>query len=560
MRRVVERIAAILRASVGRTDRLYLLAVFLAAIGALRIMGTYGVYNGTWDEPAHLACGMELVQLGEYTYEPQHPPLARIAVALGPYLDGIRGFSPKPRSMWVEGQYMLYFGGSYFRTLSLARMGVLPFFLLGAGLIWWWGRRLFDGPTALVAVLLYTLTPAVLAHAGVATTDMAVTATMLAALIAWVAWLEKPSLDRGALLGVAAGLALMTKFSAVVFLPVCGVAILGLRWLVERRAWGHVLGIGRIGWWSLGVALLVGFVVCWAAYGFSLGPLVTPRAGESGALAGIAALPIFPLSEMVHGIRAVVEHNAAGHPSYLFGRLSQWGWWYYFPIAFAFKTPIAFLALTGIGVVLLVKRTLKERDWVVAVPPVCAAVVLLVSLTANINIGIRHILIVYPLLAFVAAYGAVSWLRSGHTVRRLAVTGLLLWNIEASVAAHPDYLPYFNELAGSRPERIIISGDLDWGQDLHRLGAAVAVREVDEVAVAYFGSAIPAMHIAARVRTLEAHQRATGWIAVSMWRLAYDDTEVPPHDGYAWLREFQPEARVGRSILLYHVPDSASGR
>lgn len=560
MSRAFRRATSVVLAWFARPERLYLVAVLLAGVAALRIMDTYGVYNATWDEPAHLACGMELVQLGQYTYEPQHPPLARVTVALGPYLDGIRGFTPRLRSMWNEGLDMLYRDGRYYRTLSLARLGVIPFFLLGAALIWCWGRAVFDRPTALVAVLLYTLTPAVLAHAGLATTDMAVTAMLLAALIAYVAWLERPSPERGALLGLAAGLALMSKFSAVVFLPAFGVAVLALRWMVERREWGRGVGIGRTGWWSIAVAALVGFAVCWAAYGFSLGPLAPPGTAEPGASARVAALPIFPLSEMVQGIRAVAAHNAEGHPSYMFGRVGESGWWYYFPVAFAFKTPVAFLVLAAIGAALLAKRTRDECDWVVAVPPVCAGAVMLVSLTSNINIGIRHILVIYPLLAFVAAYGAVSWLRSGRAVHRVAAGGLLLWSIGSSVAGHPDYLPYFNELAGAKPERIIIYGDLDWGQDLQRLGAAIGALGAEEVAVAYSGSAIPMLHLPARVRPLEAHRETTGWIATSMWRLVYDGTEVPPHDGFAWLRGHQPYMRIGRSILLYHLRDSASAR
>jgi 4-amino-4-deoxy-L-arabinose transferase-like glycosyltransferase len=538
----------------ARPERLYMVAVLFVGIAVLRIVGTYGVYNATWDEPAHLACGMELVQLGSYTYEPQHPPLARVAVALGPYLDGIRGFTPRLKSMWNEGLDLLYRDGRYYRTLSLARLGVLPFFLFGAVLMWRWGRKTFDRPTAIVAVLLYTLLPPVLAHAGLATTDMAVTAMLLAALMAYVAWLEKPSLERGALLGLAAALALMTKFSAVVFLPACGVAVLTLRWAVERREWGRVLGIGRTGLWSVAIAAVVAFVVCWASYGFSLGPLAFPRVAEPGVLARVAALPIYPLSEMVQGVRAVAEHNAEGHPSYMFGNVGESGWWYYFPVAFVFRTPLGLLVLAVIGTALVLRRTRQEGDWVVAVPPLCAVVVMLVSLTSNINIGIRHVLIVYPLLAFPAAYGAVQWLRFGRAVQRVAAGGLLLWIMGSSAAAHPDYLPYFNELAGAEPERILIYGDLDWGQDLQRLGAAVEELGVEDVAVAYSGSAVPTLHLPAQASRLEAHQETTGWIAVSMWRLVYDGTEVPPHDGFAWLRRHEPEMRVGRSILLYHLP------
>jgi 4-amino-4-deoxy-L-arabinose transferase-like glycosyltransferase len=538
-------------------------AVVLVAIAVLRVAGTYSVYNATWDEPAHLACGMELLQLGQYTYEPQHPPLARVSVALGPYLAGVRGFTPRLGSMWSEGLDMLYREGSYFRTLGLARLGIIPFFLLGAVLLWLWTRQQFGRLTALLAVLLYTLSPNILAHAGLATTDMAVAAMLMAAVLAFVAWLEAPTLRRGALMGLAMGLALVTKFSTVVFLPACVVAVVVLRWVVDRRGWREVLSVGPAAWRSAGVAFLMAFLVSWAAYGFSLGPLVGPlgdvglgQGGTPGLVERVAALPVYPLSEVVQGVRAVAEHNAEGHPSYLLGEVRDFGWWYYFPVAFLVKTPIAFLVLAGIGATLLTRRVRSERRWQDAVPLACAGAIMLVSLTSNINIGIRHILVVYPLLAIVAAFGAASLLRARKVAFRMGVIGLLAWNVGASVAAHPDYLPYFNALAGDTPERILIAADLDWGQDLQRLGNVVRRRGIQEMAVAYFGSAVPPHHVHARLRLLEPYVSTRGWVAASAWRLWVDDTDAPPYDGFAWLRAHEPTMRVGRSIFLYHLPDT----
>src|ERR1700729_3671149 len=64
--------------------------IALLLLGTIRIVSTYSVFSYTFDEPAHLACGMEWLDKGVYTWEPQHPPLARVAASLGPYLMGIR--------------------------------------------------------------------------------------------------------------------------------------------------------------------------------------------------------------------------------------------------------------------------------------------------------------------------------------------------------------------------------------------------------------------------------------------------------------------------------------
>ena len=100
------------------------------AVGVARIVATYHVFNQTWDEPAHVAAGMEWLDRGRYPYEPLHPPLARIMEALGPRLAGIR--SAGQANVWLEGNAILYAGGRYDRNLALARLGVLPFFLLAA--------------------------------------------------------------------------------------------------------------------------------------------------------------------------------------------------------------------------------------------------------------------------------------------------------------------------------------------------------------------------------------------------------------------------------------------
>lgn len=580
---------SVARGSDGWRGKLYMVALLFVGVAVVRITATYSVLSQTWDEPAHIASGMEWLERGSYTYELQHPPLARLAVALGPYLRGLRTQGPYRLSsegelirvddraadrMWKEGLYILHSRGQYMLNLALARLAVLPFFLLGAIVVWLWAGKLFDRGTALVAVALYTLSPNILAHAGLATTDMAVTATTLAALYAFTLWLEGPTRRRGLALGLTSGLAMMTKFSAVVFLPVCFAAAVVLRWFVQGNGFRSQIRIGRC-WQSIAVASAAAFLLCWAMYRFSIGPLTTagdrersqldrPDAAVAGVVHDLAyrlgELPIYPLTEMVRGIESVAQHNADGHRSFLLGEVRQDGWWYFFPIAFAVKTPIGFIALVAIGLGLLGRRAVRERSWQIVVPALCALLVVLISMPANINIGVRHILPVYPLLAIVGAYGAVSWLSSRRRALNLSAVALFLWMVVASARAHPDYLAYFNELAGGEPEKILIRGDLDWGQDMHRLARTVDELGIPELAIAYNGSAYPPFHISVPVRNLIPHQRTTGWIAISLWRLKDDRTIVPPHDGFAWLESYTPVARVGKSILLYNIPDSASAQ
>ena len=116
------------------------LAALLALIGVARIAATYHVFSQTWDEPAHIAAGVEWLDRGTYTFEPLHPPLARTMTAVGPYLLGERLSGES--NPWEAGNRILGFGAHYGRTLAAARAGLLPFFLLACVCVFLLARRL----------------------------------------------------------------------------------------------------------------------------------------------------------------------------------------------------------------------------------------------------------------------------------------------------------------------------------------------------------------------------------------------------------------------------------
>ena len=161
----------------------------------------------------------------------------------------------------------------------------------------------------------------------------------------------------------------------------------------------------------------------------------------------------------------------------------------------------------------------------------------------------RHILILYPLLAIGAAYAAVRLIRERerNPVTLTIGAALLAWQVAASFSAHPDNMSYFNVLAGSKPERILIDGDLDWGQDLRRLEIELGARKIESIAIAYNGSADLSQHDLPEHSILEPNTPQTGWIAISLWKLELGG------EGYGWLRRHNPVARVGTSINLYFI-------
>jgi hypothetical protein len=133
---------------------------------------------------------------------------------------------------------------------------------------------------------------------------------------------------------------------------------------------------------------------------------------------------------------------------------------------------------------------------------------------------------------------------------RIAVAATLVAAVLVPMRAHPDHLAYFNPIAGDAPERLLVDGNLDAGQDLYRLGVVMKRLHIESIKLAYFGSApldAAGVHYA---RLLRPGERPRGWIAASETMLA----GVGGDGAYEWLNELRPLGRVGSSIVLFYVP------
>jgi hypothetical protein len=502
-------------------------ALLTVVLGLARIVSGYEAVSVTFDEPAHIAAGMQLLDKAEFTYERLHPPLSRIAVALGPYIAGYR--SQNGGDMWIEGRRIFYGTGAHPETelLVLARLGVLPFFVIGLAAIWVWTSR-FVGPThAALAVILLGNLPVFLAHFGLATTDGVFTATFVAAFFSFLLWLERPTIPRGLALGVAFALAVSTKLSALLFLPAACGAILAHRFICDRQSWSvrEFLTAWR-GWL---VSLAAFLLTIWVVYGCN-------------------ANPLYGVISLARGVGELAGFARDGDPSYLLGEIRDHGSWAFFPVLLLVKSPIPFLAAFVIGAWTLLHA--HWRDWRRMAPLVAAAGIVASVIPSPINIGLRHILPAVTLMAIVAAIGLARLLAARYRARSCAALAgvLLTWQIAEAAVAYPDYLAYFNELAGSDPQRIVVGSDLDWGQDADRLAEALKERRISKVHLAIHTSADLRRHNFPPFTTMYPGRPATGWVAISEQVRAFYCA------GYRWLDAYNPVARIGHSIALYYIP------
>jgi hypothetical protein len=561
-----------------------------ALVGALALLATSSRWSTTMDEADHLATGLEWWQHGTYTMFTENPPLGRVAVAALPYWTGMRlpprqawdGHTQPFLASWWVGVDLLHGGAGYETNVARARLGVFPFYLIVLLAVW----ALADGrrrPVAgLLAVGMTATVPSLIAHGALATTDVPFLGMFLLAVLALRRWFERPTRGRAAWLGAALAGALLAKFTTLLFFPVLALAVVAGRRLAGQTAL-PAFERDRALVVQTAVVLGVAALLVWAGYRFSWGAVgdlpeaangwfrILPPVSERSALTQRLLSMKVPCPELFHGMLLLRGHAAAGHTAYLLGETSRTGFRAFYPLALLVKTPLPFLAVTLAGMAAIARR---KSGWWWSGLALAALGVLAVSTGNRINLGLRHVMLILPLLAVASAGALAATLSSlAARARSLLAGGLAAALVIQAVGtwrAVPDLLGWFNPLAGRDPAAVLLDSDNDWGQDLLQLRQALQGRDVSALSIAYFGVARQCAHGLPPLRPLWPGRPTRGWIAISENyyrerntialtpdpcdpRASYRPGEVPPHP-FAWLRAHQPVAIVGTSIRLYHLP------
>ena len=449
-------------------------------------------------------------------------------------------------------------------------LGVLAVLLL---LVFAAAKSRYGPIPALFAVGLIAFDPNFVAHAGVVHTDLGASAAFFAAVLAWDAVLSKPSRARLALAALALGVAFVTKFSTVYLLPI--LLIQSLWKLRKAPSAGRATAQLALRFAALVAGALVTVFAIYAAVTFRMDrndqrqiihEMVALRGapGLSSAIEEVARVSP-PLGHYLGGLASVARQNAiGGGVNFLNGKISVTGFAGYFFVAFLLKSTLAFLAVSLILLFALFRdetARLEAPLWLVPV-----AVLLLASVGASYNIGIRHLLPVYPFLALAAAGVLARWLAAGRRIPALLLCALPLVSLAETAAIHPHELSYFNALAGGPlgGRQILSDSNVDWGLDLKRLAAELSRRGVTNPTVVYFGGDDVYERIG--VNEFAAEPRIRGRIvAIS----AFEEAVGPAFYAYHGAREvaealFALErdvaargrlvGRIGYSINLYELP------
>ncbi len=452
----------------------------------------------TNDEVLYVSAGYRQLALGDFRLSPTHPPLAPSLAALG-----LVGLHPRVPPL-ERGEGILEWCRQFVNVqneagplLARARLPVAVVTVLLALLLWGWARALAGPVAGVAALVLAAFHPSVVAHGHLATTDAPATAfTVLAAWAFWF-WLRGPGLARALLAAAALGLAVATRATAWIVVPV---ALVVLLW--EWRGGTRPPGFGRASLTLLLALALVVPAVIWAAYGLRDTPwpdelMRRPRVGAVGAavLDAVDATHVVPAAYTA-GLRFQLEHAREGHLGYLLGERRRTGWWSYGLVALAVKnTPGFLLALAGAAWALSRRRAAEGPSLRAARRlSIGLALAVLAGLSfGRIQIGERYLLPAYPFLVVVVAVTVPAlWCRWQG---KAALFLLALAHAGPTLAAAPGgTLAYFNALAGGREggHRVLLDSNLDWGQDLPRLAAWMRREGVARVQLAYQGSDDPA--------------------------------------------------------------------
>jgi 4-amino-4-deoxy-L-arabinose transferase-like glycosyltransferase len=560
----------------GRGPQLIVLA--LLAVMAANLLAVMKRKSITSDEVVHIPAGYYHLVAGNYTLNNEHPPLVKMWAALPllflqpnePPLAEPGNENSFARTHALDGDFWTT-NAREFETISFwTRLPMIVLTLVLGWLIFIFTKELSNPRAGVLAVALYSLEPTVLAHGRIVHTDLPAALAYLLFALALYRYHRLRSFRSALILGVITGVALVTKFSLVIVGPIFAVAMGA--WILRAPSGG--LTRGKMVQHAL-VGGLAALMIINLAYRFQRQPIIpadlawiaarTPEYAQA-IITGIRGLSFLFPTYYLFGIYNVALHNHFGHAAFLLGRYSDLGWWYYFPVAFALKTTVAFLGLAIASLLWALWRLLVRRDGRLLFLLAPIAAYLVISLTSSINIGIRHFLPVYPFLFVLGAllldrlYHALKWryLAGGLIAALFTAMGL------EAVRAYPDYGSYFNQLRGDQPRwRLLSDSNVEWGDDVKEVAAYLRTRGETRVSGAtsagwltfrFFGVDYVDI-LPPRPKEIRTNYVVLGasFLNGSTVPGSVELTGMERVNYFAAYRDREPEAVFGNSIYLYRV-------
>ncbi len=578
------------------------------------------------DEIPHIGAGYSYVQKGDFRLNPEHPPLVKDLTGLALSLSrgwlnindsafNTQFWTSDINGQWNFGRNLLFNSGNNAILMTrVAKFPMLLFFIFSAIIIFHWTRKLYGDKAALIATFLFSFSPTVLAHSRFVTTDVPALFGVLLGTYFFIEFLKHQTKKNFVLAVIAFGIAQLTKFSLFLLNPLF--FVIAVAWgLIHSTRSGQVFhdkiySIAKT-LFLTGIIIVLGYLaIVWPVYGLHTSnyPPEKQRAEtiyhlNSYGNRSIADKVIWAsdkpyIRSLTHyglGVLMVTQRSIGGNTTYFLGEIEKNAWKKYFPIVYFIKEPLAFwgLVITALMAIITQVKSLKLKvksinNWTKDhftefAMLVWLAIYWYASITANLNIGVRHLLPTYGFVLILLS-GQLSkiiekWklkienLNPKIKVTSILIFGLMGWYLLENLRIFPHYLTYFNQTALLRPSwasegqvggghLYVVDSNIDWGQDVKRLADWVDKNKISKISLDYFGWADAGYYLRNKyiwinsgryknAREFLADNPEGGYIAVS--KSFFMSSREKPETSYAWLDSYTPVTDIGNSIFVWHI-------
>jgi len=557
--------------------RAALLAALLLAVQASLLIGSGLQTSQAFDEANHLGAGLMYLKHGDFSRNPEHPPLVKMLVALPLLSIGLK----EPPTSHIPlfkgndstfGTQLLYSRGPDWQPILMRGRAVIMLFTLTLGILLFLATEEAFGPlAALFALFFYVFQPLLLANGNIITTDMALACLLFASVYTFYRLCRRPSPARFALCAVATCLTIVCKHSGILVLPILSLLALFDVFLPIADEPGSRQQRLRRNGLAICALLVIGYIGIWAIYGFRyyelhIFPPITPWAAQlspfkRGLLLFLNRHHLFP-APYLYGWVDILRIPST-RPSFILGHIYPSSRWFFFPAAFAIKTTLGLLVFL---LLLPFARLINQRRQLVffAIP---AAFFFTVCMLSMMNGGARYLIPMYPYLILLAGASAAA-IYQRSTLSRIAVSTLLFLSLLSTLHSYPDFFAYSNELFGgpSHAYRSLTDSDGDWGQGLKFTSTYLAQHPDSNCWFDYYGNPgmdfanfnIPCKQLLSSFGQVIGSPTPPIPSTISGTILVSSDDIDGPYWGpgnlnpYAVFRDRKPDALIGNIILVYH--------
>ena len=565
------------------------------AIGLLSLMFIVGLSSYqqdalTMDEQSHIGAGYSYLSQQDFRINPEHPPLIKDLSAVpllfldlnfpiddAAWTDGIN-------NQWIFGNKFIFNSGNDAdQIIFWSRLPMLLILISLGWFLFWWIKKEFNKEAALMTLFLFSFSPNLIAHGRLVTTDIGAILGFVLSAYFWLKFLRDPSKKNVLYAGLIFGVSMLLKFSLALLIPFFGVITLTYVLIKKENMMQY-----------LGKSILIGLIglifVIWPTYQVHvtnypierqvidttsmLQPTLMNPLREF--LIFIAGIPIIrSIGLYFTGLLMATQRTAFGNTTYFLGKMANSSYRDYFPIVYLLKVPIAFHILTLTALLSLIfKKAEKARliikdkiesNFTEFSMLVFLLIYWLTSVLGNLNLGIRHLLPVFPFTYVLVSLCLIKLIKTikKPTIKKASIfliSFCLAWYATSSLTNYPYYISYFNEIVGTdNGYKYVVDSNYDWGQDFKRLVKWVEENNIEKIKIDYFGGADVNYYLGDKAVWFDSSSGVQkGYLAISTTYLQSGIGEPVPgfnYDAgfYRWLEDYEPIARAGKSILIYYI-------